>query len=501
MPDSYSAHGGTDPDTSLSKLFARLETPDSSDSVQAIDTLRDNLQLLDRSHPTLEQQEHVLDKLYARGTTTLEKLIPALVGIPVPAPRKSRQLIRTIQEVLGALSEQLMGLYERCDRTRWPLSHSTPDVVLWRILRILSRHLLIGNLTASQPGNGVWRTLHKTYDLARLHTVTRNVPKEAPRSLQDEYYAAVLLGCAQPASFTAREILFLDAYLERYSSQIDSNRDKTGQNPEMFWIDPARDAPATPCSRKPPPQDTSVRFFSCGRLADQLANQIAALDAGRSPLQLGLPDFAATPAGRGVMQRLCSRWGDPAKRRFPRRRQNYRAHLCVGLMNVFQLFQTSSAPSEVSNWMVVNESPDGYAIMHVSGKAGAITVGDVVALRTETGNNWQLCIIRWMLSENPEHIELGLQILSARAIAAQIAVRSDTQENSCLPALILPATPTLRPEESLVVQSGTLNGRSRNLVLIIEKDNIEVREVNTVQLGEQNGQIEIYEIETDPGES
>ena len=205
MPDSYSAHGGTDPDTSLSKLFARLETPDSSDSVQAIDTLRDNLQLLDRSHPTLEQQEHVLDKLYARGTTTLEKLIPALVGIPVPAPRKSRQLIRTIQDVLGALSEQLMGLYERCDRTRWPLTHSTPDVVLWRILRILSRHLLIGNLTASQPGNGVWRTLHKTYDLARLHTVTRNVPKEAPRSLQDEYYAAVLLGCAhRPLSPPAR---------------------------------------------------------------------------------------------------------------------------------------------------------------------------------------------------------------------------------------------------------------------------------------------------------
>lgn len=39
-------------------------------------------------------------------------------------------------------------------------------------------------------------------------------------------------------------------------------------------------------------------------------------------------------------------------------------------------------------------------------------------------------------------------------------------------------------------------------MLIIEKDNIEVREVNlTVQLGEQNGQIEIYEIETDPGEA
>ncbi len=501
MPDSYSARGGTDPDTSLSRLFSRVETPNNSARGQTIDTLHDNLQLLERLHPTLEQLEDILDKLYTQSATALEHLIPALAGIPVPAPGKSRQLIRTIQDVLGKLSEQLMELYEKCDQTRWPLLHLTPDVVLGRILRTLSRHLLIGNLTASQPENGIWRTLHKTYDLARLHTVTRNVPAGASRSLQEEYYAAVLLGCAQPASFTARELLFLDSYLELYSSQIDSNRDQGGQHPEMFWIDPTRDAPATPCSRKPPPQDTPVRFFSCGHLADLLANQIEALDSGMNPLQLGLPDFAATPAGRGVMLRLCSRWGDPAKRRFPRRRQNYRAHLCVGLMKVFQLFQTPSAPSEASNWMIVNESPDGYAIMHVSGKTGAITVGDVVALRTETGNNWQLCIIRWMLSENPEHIELGLQILSARAIAAQVAVRSDTQGNSCRPALILPATPSLRPEESLVVQSGTLNGRSKNLVLIIEKDNIEVREVNTVQLGEQNGQIEIYEIETDPGES
>lgn len=494
MPDSYSAHGGTDPDTSLSKLFARLETPDSSDSVQAIDTLRDNLQLLDRSHPTLEQQEHVLDKLYARGATTLEKLIPALVGIPVPAPRKSRQLIRTIQDVLGALSEQLMGLYERCDRTRWPLTHSTPDVVLWRILRILSRHLLIGNLTASQPGNGVWRTLHKTYDLARLHTVTRNVPKEAPRSLQDEYYAAVLLGCAQPASFTAREILFLDAYLERYSSQIDSNRDKTGQNPEMFWIDPARDAPATPCSRKPPPQDTSVRFFSCGRLADQLANQIAALDAGRSPLQLGLPDFAATPAGRGVMQRLCSRWGDPAKRRFPRRRQNYRAHLCVGLMNVFQLFQTSSTPLEVSNWMVVNESPDGYAIMHIDGKTGNLSAGNIVAIRNERAQNWQVCIIRWACSGNNEHIELGIQILATRAIPAQLAKTSPPAGGTILPALILPELPGIQPSPMLITPSNALPANPKDLVLLLEQHNVEIREVESAHIHEQNALIDIFKI-------
>ncbi len=498
MSDSYSDHGDTNSDTSFARLFARLDTAHTATPGHSLPALRDHLQLLERSDPTLQQQERILDKSYTLATSALEQLIPELVETPVPVPGKTRQAIRSMQDALDALADRLLDLYRKSESTRQPLSCTSLNIVLWRILRTLSRHLLIGNLTASPPGAGIWKKLHQTYELARQQGVTRYVPERACCSLQDEYYAAVLLGCAQPASFTAREILFLDAYLERFSKQIDSNRDKTNQHPVVFWIDPARDAPATPYSRKPPPQETPVRFFSCGRLAELLAKQLEALDSGTDSHQLELPDFASTPAGRGVLLRLCTRWGDPAKRRFPRRRQNYRAQLCVGLMNVFQLFQQPSIPPEVSSWMIVNESPDGYAIMHVSEQPGIITVGDVVALKTETGSNWQLCIIRWVLSENQEHLELGLQILSAHTIAAQFALPSGTTGNSCRPALVLPATPSLRPEESLVVQSGILEGHLKNLVLVIEKDNIEVREVTTRQLDEQNGKIEIYEIETDP---
>ena len=57
--------------------------------------------------------------------------------------------------------------------------------------------------------------------------------------------------------------------------------------------------------------------------------------------------------------------------------------------------------------------------------------------------------------------------------------------------------PVLRPAEGLVVPAGLLSSNARNLVLVTEKDNIEVREINTLHHDEQNGQIEIFVIESE----
>ena len=53
----------------------------------------------------------------------------------------------------------------------------------------------------------------------------------------------------------------------------------------------------------------------------------------------GLPGFAASPGGHGVLRRLATLWGHPAKRKFPRRRQSYRADLCSGLDRLWQLLR------------------------------------------------------------------------------------------------------------------------------------------------------------------
>lgn len=175
--------------------------------------------------------------------------------------------------------------------------------------------------------------------------------------------------------------------------------------------------------------------------------------------------------------------------------------MCSGLDSLWQLFQDDHTPAtDVSSWMITNESPDGYTVMHVSGKTAKLRVGDITAIRTESGNDWQICLVRWALSENPEHLELGLQILAARAVPAILALptkAAGSEGNGLLPVLILPQIPLLRDSQMLIVPSGGIVDQQKKLVLIVDQENIEVREMKATQLDEQTSSVEVYSIQPD----
>ena len=487
-----------DAQTLLSGLHAWLDAPRSSSVAEDFTALRNHLRTAHALDLPLQQRTEILDRFYVRCMATVQVLRQSLVDVPLPVPGKIRQTIRSMQEMLDILARSLVELADGIDSLKRGTPAPMPlDLVLWRSLYTISRHLIIAGLTAAPPNSGAWRQLHQVYDHAWMRKLHRNTPDGATRSLQDVYYTAVLLGSAQPTSFTSVEVDFLDSYLERISNQIDLNSDGSDPVVGTFWIDPNCDSPAVPCVRRLPTPGIPVRYFSCERLSALLKIQLAKLEAGSTSEQVNLPKFAATTAGLGVLQRVIRYWGAPGKRRLQRRRQNYRGELCIGLNNICLLFQKADDSAKLSNWMITSESPDGYTVMHTSGKTGPVRGGDVAALRTEHSSNWQLCIIRRALSENLEHLELGLQILSVRAFTARLALPSETGKTVCLPALFLPPTPSLRPEETLVLPSGTLANRPKDLVLIIEKDNVELREISAKYSEEQNSQIEIYAIESE----
>lgn len=436
------------------------------------------------------------DRLFLRTMSVVDQRLPALIGASFPIHRKHRQIARTLQKLLDALVDIVLAtlINPETDTLRDP--HPPADLTLCRVLRALSRHLLISHLSASPASIGIWHRLHRANALAVRLGVAERTPRGANSSPSSIYHAALLVGCAQPASFNSQEIGFVAEYIELFSDQTEPGQDVSIDSPAAFWVDTTRDAPATAFVRKQPPPEIPIHYFSCERIVELLHNQLDALGSGMTPAQLGLPDFAASPAGLGVMRRLLNQWGEPSKRRFPRRRQNYRASLCVGFGSLWQMFRHDDAlEPETSSWMILNESPDGYAVMHVSGKTGPIGVGDVTAIRTETGDNWQICIVRWALSENQEHLELGLQIIATRAVSAFVAGPAETREAGHLTALLLPEIPPLRPTEMLVVPSGTIEVSSNPLFLIVEKDNLEVREIRNAGLSEQNSEIEILCIE------
>jgi hypothetical protein len=466
---------------------------------EELTALQGHLATLRACTVTPQLRSWTLGRLFERSVSVSASLHPSLISVSLPIPGKIRQMVRGLQNILQALAEDLAPTTENsAENPPIGLPH-VQDIDLWRSLYALAQHLLISNLVASPAGVGIWKQLHQTYDMARRLLVTGNTPRGASSSLQHVYSSAILLGCAQPASFTSQEVILVADYLDRFANLIDLGESVAVESDATFWLDSARDAAPIPCSRKPAVPEVQVHYFSCDRLAAHLRSQLTALQSGSTPQQINLPEFAETPAGQGVLRRLVTYWGEPGKRQFPRRRQSYRAVLCAGLDSLWRLFngQEHLEAAEASNWMITNESPNGYAVMHVSGKTGNLSVGDITAIRIEPGENWQICIVRWALSENQEHLEIGLQILATHAVPAFLALPATAGDRSGLSVLILPRIKTPNSAEMLVVPSGALDNQSQSFVLVVEKENIEVREVRSTHLDEQNSHIEVFSIEPD----
>ncbi|MCB1968106.1 MAG: hypothetical protein KDI64_19260 [Candidatus Accumulibacter sp.] len=498
--NAQGAAGAATPHSGVRTILQWLESPMAPHPSEELPSLRAQVKAWHEVGGTPQQRALALDGLYTRSAKVIADLLPELTELMLPVPRKSRRVVRSVLDLLQMLADNTLAMVEESDRTGAKDPNQAPDLALWRSLNALAKQLMISHLIAAPAPTGAWQQLHQTYATARRLNLEAAVPRGQSKSLRHIYHAAILLGCAQPASLTASEVGFLSAYFDRFAQQIETVPAEAAAAlaPGTFWVDPSRDAPALPVSRhQMAPAAAALDYFSCAGLGLLLKTQIAQLKTGTPAQEIGLPDLAGTPAGVGVLRRLAGRWSDPGKRRFHRRRQNYRTVLSTGIDGLWQLCKRGDAPDvELSSWMITNESPDGYALMHVSGKISSLSVGNVAAVRTGNDQNWQICIVRWAVSENPEHLELGLQILAPKAVAAVLAQPSG-EGTEHLRVLVLPEIPSLRASQLLVVASGALIQQNEKLLLVIEDENLAVREVKSLGVDEQTGSVDIVSIEPD----
>jgi cyclic-di-GMP-binding protein len=477
----------------LRSIHDWLATPPAAQAEDELAPLHAHLATLREMPAPAHRRQEALDLLHARARDTIARLLPELAGTSLPLPRRTRQTVRAMQELLLRIAEDYLKAAADLDT---PPGGGPPPSTLWRALDALASHLLVSNYVAAPATTGIWQKLHQAYRTALRHG-TADLPAPGGGDTPEQIYlGALLLSSAQPASFTSREIDLVVDYIRRFGSRaafLPTERPARGDS--VFWVDVDRDGPPIAVSRQPAP--AGVPCFTTALLAELAEEQADALEAGVAPDKLDLPEAAATAIGHGVIRRLAHYWGHPGKRRFPRRRQNYRATLCVGLPALAQLFGGDEEPAgELTSWMVTNESPDGYALMHVAGKTARLAAGDVIAVRTENAASWQVCLVRWALSENPEHLELGVQILATSATPVSVANPKAPASSGPQAALLLPALPPVRLSEALVVPTGAMPPGSDKLVLLIERDNLEVREVSVTQVDEQTGSVEVVAIAT-----
>lgn len=478
-------------------ILSWLARPPADDPADDVDALRRHLGNLRERGFTPAQRHKILGLLQPRVDEALRTLFPRLYGARVPVSAHTRQLTRALQELLEHSSALYLDEAETPDQRLVRGLQRPLDESLWRSLHAASREIMLANLISAPHPLGAWQRLHKAFACARRLNLTRNTPQGTPASIGAIYVRTLLAGCLPSSTLTALEWSLLDQITAAHAhlAPLSSRRPDHGAE-HTFWWDPVQDSPPTGLTRREPADGHEVLYMSTRDLCTTLDGMQELLEEGARLPAGELPETLAPRHAQALIQRLLSAWQQARKRRFPRRRQSFRTDLCAGFDAVWQELRPQAASPEPSVWQVINESPEGYAAMHVTGRTGKILIGDLVAMRPNGSPTWQICVVRWALSENPEHLELGLQIMAPRATAAHLVI-ADDQEARRLPVLVLPPVPPLRDRASLAMPSGARLEPAMKLRLILEDGHVSVREVVIAGPQEHSATTDIYLIDED----
>ncbi|MBI4294473.1 MAG: hypothetical protein HY661_23590 [Betaproteobacteria bacterium] len=392
----------------------------------------------------------------------IETLLPAaeadLSEATLPLSARRRTFAKTADETLAGLTHAyksvLVALTKRTITFRLEQFLVPP---LIQSLRALARRLAISHRIYAPHPRGVWREMHFLFRFGMRHGIVNAHLPGTSLTASAVYRQALLLAFAQPPRLMQWDVERLSAYLARFGERaVLGGYEQDAAMPGVFVIRSGRDSPGRPLEKSRPEEVASDDLvLRCQPLVETLVSQLQGLDAGTPPDELGLPSSAGGPVSRDLLRQLVQRWGNIQSRQFSRQRTHSRVELLVGLRDIWNCLvgeRRGLVPREGRRgWIAANESPGGFSLMHFSGTCDPIRVGEVVAVRT--ADACHICLVRWVQSENPEHLELGLQKIAPNATPVTLA-HADTATGG--PALLLPEMPALGQAAAILAPCGRM---------------------------------------------
>jgi hypothetical protein len=164
---------------------------------------------------------------------------------------------------------------------------------------------------------------------------------------------------------------------------------------------------------------------------------------------------------------------------------------------VWKLLRDAPAePAETSEWVVLNESPTGYAVYRVAGPIDGLSHGGVIAIRAAPARPWDIGVVRWLHAGEDGHVELGIQVVASTANAGQILFRSAQKSEMPHPALLLPSVPALRAQEAVLAPAGCCS--SRRFVLVLEGSHTRIIQGRVLSFDLQTASTDLFQFQADP---
>ncbi|MBU0750755.1 MAG: hypothetical protein KJ787_05290 [Gammaproteobacteria bacterium] len=406
-------------------------------------------------------------RLLAACDDAAEKILPALEdateAASLPLTPEALHTARAADSLLKALAAAYVELMATVagNPEAAGAGELLPAAAL-RATQMLARRQLFDYRAHAAPSPASWQQLHETYRRALDHGLipTRNNGGGAISAITSEYVTALLFALAEPGHLPREQLLqihALSATLAALAKLLPV--DVTESDPACRFLvagDPARPAQALARLPEGKPLPPRALVLDCSAIIIELDRLIATGAEATLPIE--------------TLQQLRDAWSAAATspRRFARTQFKPRVDMIAGLPAILHLIAGKSPgrrqndgggdETSTSEWLVINESPDGFGIRHLGGTAPMLTIGDLVLLRPRERGKIHVCLVRRGNHARAGHADIGVQLLSSSA--AVIPLPSEDIVAIAQQGLLLPRLPAFGNAAGIITAAGALTPQS-----------------------------------------
>lgn len=457
-------------------------------------------QQLDALHsPTIASQQfhHCIELFYGRALRLCLEHRHALRREALPISPALLNRARLIAEGLKRVAQGFERVLTDADARAGIPQKRLNETASARALRLLGENYLTLGQAGLDPEPEVWRIAYRLYAMSRSEAGALEQAASPVETALYAYKRLLAMASLEPQGLSPAELDWAAEYLARISGQVHVQEIRPpALDGAWYWLDPYGNAEPQACVRRDAPEGRSLLFFSTTGLARRAGEQLARHEGGRDNGELAAHADFPEVQPVSLLERLRSRWATPPRREQPRRRQDYTVQACIGLTAIWNVLRNGHDPALVTEWAVINESPGGYAIMNLQGRANGLSAGMAIALRRDASDTWSLCVVRWIRSDAANQIEIGLQMLARGAIPVQVGFRGSERDAGMVRALVLPVLPALRQHQAVMAPAGTYV--SRRFSLVSDIDRLYIAQCRLLSLDLQTSNVELFQFEIDP---
>ncbi len=374
-------------------------------------------------------------KLLEEARGAADRALPAIEAeveaaiLPLPTAVMATAL--AADNVLKTLAIAYAGIAQAIgSQKRHASLDSLLEISTRRAIEAVCQRQQLAYRAYATPSASSWQMLHDLYRLARRQQIgSRN---GAATPIEYLYAGALLLAWVDPGKFprgslgqvrASIDLLAPLASIGEATADFHVPKAPVGQ----FVIDREESGAGRPLARA---QLTSTLV---GNLIVDFRPVLAVLDQHLRQLPGDTPALPLK-APESYLRAMRAAIGSHAARRFSRTRFKPRADLVTGVDALIELLNGRALsrrfndpprhgqnwPLAISEWALLDESPEGYGIRYIKGEKTAIEAGEVVALQPRENSRVHICMVRRIASPQHHRLELGLQELSANGIVIDL---------------------------------------------------------------------------------